>query len=216
MKKLLLVTAVSVALSACATGPAKNEVVNEVETVDTVIDNTPVAMMISGAGVGAGYYMDKQQKEMEEVLEAELAREYLQLQRLEGEIIKIDLAGKSSFSIGSVSLKSSFKTTLDKLAVILEDSPQTIIHIIGHTDSDGATSDNLMLSEKRAKSVANYFAKHGIAEGRLLTVGRGEAEPRATNETSAGRQLNRRVEIYVKPVIEGQESEALETPQPAE
>jgi outer membrane protein OmpA-like peptidoglycan-associated protein len=69
------------------------------------------------------------------------------------------------------------------------------------------------LSRHRAQSVINYFVLQGISQSRLVAVGRGESEPRASNDTAAGRQLNRRVEIYVKPVIEGQESQAYETPQ---
>jgi outer membrane protein OmpA-like peptidoglycan-associated protein len=64
----------------------------------------------------------------------------------------------------------------------------------------GSESYNMMLSQQRAQSVVDYFASRGVAVNRLVATGRGESEPRATNDTEAGRQLNRRVEIYVKPV----------------
>jgi outer membrane protein OmpA-like peptidoglycan-associated protein len=102
--------------------------------------------------------------------------------------------------------------TLQKVTDILARYPKTIIHVVGHTDSVGSESYNMTLSQQRAQSVVNYFAGQGIVSNRLVSVGRGESEPRATNETEAGRQLNRRVELYVKPVIEGQESEAYQTP----
>ena len=70
----------------------------------------------------------------------------------------------------------------------------------------------MTLSQNHADSVVWYFASKGVANARLVAFGRGEAEPRATNETEAGRQLNRRVEIYAKPIIEGQESDAYQTP----
>jgi outer membrane protein OmpA-like peptidoglycan-associated protein len=103
--------------------------------------------------------------------------------------------------------------TLMKVSDILERYPNTVVHVVGHTDSVGSDSYNTQLSQQRAASVVKYFASRGIPADRLVTVGRGEAEPRATNDTEAGRQLNRRVEIYVKPIIEGQESKAFQTPQ---
>jgi outer membrane protein OmpA-like peptidoglycan-associated protein len=51
-----------------------------------------------------------------------------------------------------------------------------------------------------------------VSSSRLYAIGKGESDPRATNDTEAGRQLNRRVELFVQPVIEGQESEAYQTP----
>ena len=76
----------------------------------------------------------------------------------------------------------------------------------------GAAAYNMQLSERRAESVVDYFINHGVSSDRLFASGRGESEPRASNDTEAGRQLNRRVEIFVKPVVEGQESEAYKTP----
>jgi outer membrane protein OmpA-like peptidoglycan-associated protein len=60
--------------------------------------------------------------------------------------------------------------------------------------------------------VGDYLATSGVPRSRLRTEGRGEREPRDTNATEAGRQLNRRVEIFVKPVVEGQEQRAYESP----
>jgi outer membrane protein OmpA-like peptidoglycan-associated protein len=164
------------------------------------------------AGAGIGHYMDKQQQEMEAALAAEQAQHDIEVQRLQDETLKIDISSEISFDFGSAALKPAFMPTLQKVTDILARYPKTIIHVVGHTDSVGSESYNMTLSQQRAQSVVNYFAGQGIVSNRLVSVGRGESEPRATNETEAGRQLNRRVELYVKPVIEGQESEAYQTP----
>lgn len=135
------------------------------------------------------------------------------MRRLQDESLKIDVSSEISFDFGSAALKTSFIPTLTKLSDILVRYPNTIVHVVGHTDSVGSESYNMQLSQQRAGSVVTYFVSRGIPADRLVTVGRGEQKPRATNDTEAGRQLNRRVEIYVKPVIEGQESEAFQTPQ---
>ena len=68
---------------------------------------------------------------------------------------------------------------------------------MGHTDSKGSESYNQNLSERRASSAAEYLQEQGLGSSRLNTVGRGESEPVATNETAEGRQQNRRVEVAI-------------------
>jgi len=225
MKKIVLVAAMTTLITACATddpnqkaklGAAVGAVVGAV--VGHSIENDKSGVLIgaavgAAAGGGIGYYMDNQQKEMEEALAAEQAQHDIEVQRLKDETLKIDISSEISFDFGSASLKSAFMPTLQKVADILYRYPRTIIHVVGHTDSVGSESYNMQLSRERAQSVVDYFIQQSIASDRLVTSGRGEAEPRETNETEAGRQLNRRVEIYVKPIIEGQESEAYQTPQ---
>ncbi|WP_273148907.1 OmpA family protein [Methylophaga thiooxydans] len=224
MKKLVLATIVATALSGCAAndpnqktkagaaiGAAAGALVGY--TVDDgaggVIAGAAVGAL---AGGGVGRYMDNQQKEMEAALAEEQARHELEIQQLENETLKIDIANEVSFDFDSAALKSAFTPTLSKVADVLQRYPNTIIHVVGHTDSVGSESYNQRLSERRAQSVVDYFSSRGVGTGRLYAIGRGETEPRATNETEAGRQLNRRVEIFVKPVVEGQESEAYQAP----
>lgn len=225
MKKLVLVAVITSVLSACATddpnqraktGAAVGAVVGAV--VGHSIENDKGGLLIGTAvgavaGAGIGHYMDNQQQEMEAALAEEQARHDIEVRRLKDETLKIDISSEISFDFGSASLKPAFMPTLQKVADILIRYPRTVIHVVGHTDSVGSESYNMTLSRHRAQSVVNYFVLQNISQSRLVTVGRGEVEPRATNETEAGRQLNRRVEIYVKPVIEGQESQAYETPQ---
>lgn len=156
------------------------------------------------AGGSVGNYMDKQQREFEDALAEEQRRNDLEIQRLEDESLKIDVSSEVSFDFDSASLKPAFVPTLDKVANVLVRYPKTDITVVGHTDSIGAESYNQALSERRARSVADYLGTHGVEGTRLSSVGQGETQPRATNATEAGRQLNRRVEILVQPVVAGQ------------
>jgi outer membrane protein OmpA-like peptidoglycan-associated protein len=72
------------------------------------------------------------------------------------------------------------------------------VSVMGHTDSAGPASYNLRLSDRRAVSVKNWFAKNGVDEGKIKTDGKGEAAPLESNRTKAGRAKNRRVEVTVK------------------
>lgn len=225
MKKLVLVTAMATMISACATddpnqkaktGAAVGAVAGAV--IGHSIENDKGGLLVgaavgAAAGAGIGHYMDNQQKEMEAALAEEQARHDLEVKRLQDETLKIDISSEISFDFGSAALKPAFMPTLEKVADILARYPKTVIHVVGHTDSVGSESYNMELSRHRAQSVVNYFVLQDIAQSRLVAVGRGEVEPRASNDTEQGRQLNRRVEIYVKPIVEGQESEAYQTPE---
>ena len=224
MKKPLLIALIATTLTACATndpneraktgaaiGAIAGAVIGQVAGKDT--ESTLIGAAVgAAAGAGVGHYMDKQQQELEAALAAERANHAIEIERLQNETLKIDIASEVSFDFGSAALKPAFTPTLQKVADILQRYPQTVIHVVGHTDSVGSESYNMTLSQNRADSVVGYFTTRGVAQNRLVAAGRGEAEPRATNETEAGRQLNRRVEIYVKPIIEGQEANAYQTP----
>ena len=78
---------------------------------------------------------------------------------------------------------------------------KTTVTVLGHTDSVGSDASNQVLSESRAQSVMNHFAGQNVNPLRLESYGRGETEPRADNSAEAGRQLNRRVELWILPVV---------------
>lgn len=164
------------------------------------------------AGAAVGNYVDKQQQEFDSALATEQQNNAVEIQRLEDETLKIDIANEVSFDFAQAEIKSSFKPTLDKVAGVLQRYPNSVVHVVGHTDSVGSDAYNQRLSEQRAEAVVGYLASVGVARDRLRAEGRGETEPRDTNATEAGRQLNRRVELYVKPVVEGQERRAYEPP----
>ncbi|GAB4325636.1 MAG: hypothetical protein Kow0074_19520 [Candidatus Zixiibacteriota bacterium] len=89
---------------------------------------------------------------------------------------------------------------LEDLATRLMDHPEATVLIEGHTDNIGTDLDNLILSQKRATRIKEYLVELGVAPDRINAVGRGEAEPIATNGTSSGRKANRRIEISYGPV----------------
>ncbi len=150
-----------------------------------------------GAGVGA--YMDKQQTEFEQQLAAERAQHQIEIERQQNEILKLTMNSEVSFDFNSANLKPSFRPPLTKMADIMQRYPQTQIVVVGHTDSVGSEQYNMDLSHQRAIAVADYLVSRGVGALRLGTEGRGETEPRSTNDTTAGRALNRRVEVFVVP-----------------
>ncbi|ADE15561.1 OmpA/MotB domain protein [Nitrosococcus halophilus Nc 4] len=168
-----------------------------------------VAGGLTGSAVG---YMNDQQREMEAALAEERRRHQLEIQRLQDESLKLDIPSEVSFDHDSASLKQAFLPTLDKIADVLKKYNKTVVHVIGHTDSTGSEEYNLDLSVRRAANVAVYLEQKGVPSPRLSIYGEGESQPRASNDTAAGRQLNRRVEIILKPILEGQEHKAFEAP----
>lgn len=143
------------------------------------------------AGNVIGRKMDKQAKEIKETLPG------AEVERV-GEGIKVTLPESVvNFGFNSSNLTATAKTNLDKLAEVLLNNPDTNISIYGHTDSKGTDEYNKQLSEKRAAAVKTYLAGKGVASSRITTIGVGEAEPIASNETEAGRAKNRRVEFAI-------------------
>jgi outer membrane protein OmpA-like peptidoglycan-associated protein len=105
--------------------------------------------------------------------------------------------GDVLFDTGGAVLKPGAQLLLDKLAVYLQQNPDARAIIEGHTDNVGSDAMNQSLSERRAASVAAALQARGVSAARLETVGLGEAYPVATNDTSAGREENRRVEVVL-------------------
>lgn len=103
--------------------------------------------------------------------------------------------GDVLFDTGQASLKPGADLTLDRLASYMRSNPNTKVLIEGHTDSVGSDSYNDALSQRRADAVAHALTSRGVSFDDIRAVGRGKNFPVATNDTPAGRQQNRRVEI---------------------
>jgi outer membrane protein OmpA-like peptidoglycan-associated protein len=103
--------------------------------------------------------------------------------------------GDVLFDTGQASLKPGADLELDRLASYLTAHPQTQIVVEGHTDSVGSDEYNEALSQRRADAVAHALIARGVSADDVRAIGRGKGYPVATNDTSAGRQQNRRVEI---------------------
>lgn len=150
-------------------------------------------------GAGVGRAMDQQQKEFEQVLAAEQAANEVEIERVREDLLKLTLDSEVSFDFDSAMIKPSFEPTLEKLAEVLGKYEESDAVIVGHTDAVGSEDYNQRLSVRRAEAVETALIDRGVAAARLDAQGRGEYEPRDTNDTEAGRQLNRRVEIFVTP-----------------
>jgi outer membrane protein OmpA-like peptidoglycan-associated protein len=101
------------------------------------------------------------------------------------------------FDVDKATLRPGARERLARVSGILLAHPGLRIAVEGHTDSTGSDSYNQRLSEARAASVRDYLVRNGIEQGAVGTTGFGESQPVATNETPAGRQQNRRVELVV-------------------
>ena len=105
--------------------------------------------------------------------------------------------GDTLFATGRSELKSGATANLDRLGDFLSEYPDRTASIEGYTDSMGSEDSNQSLSERRADSVKRYLVGRGVKSDRLSSTGRGENAPVADNESMAGRQQNRRVEVII-------------------
>jgi len=143
------------------------------------------------AGNVIGKKMDKQAKEIKETLPG------AEVERV-GEGIRVTMKENIvKFAFDSSELTAAAKTNLDKLAQVLVNNPDTNINIYGFTDSKGTDDYNLGLSDRRAAAVKAYMATKGVDGSRMITMGMGEKDPVASNDTDAGRAENRRVEFAI-------------------
>jgi len=147
------------------------------------------------AGAGVGTYMDRQEAK----LRAELEKTGVSVTRI-GNNITLNMPGNITFATNSADLNAGFFQVLNSVALVVNEFNQTVIEVAGHTDNTGGDQYNQQLSERRAGAVAAYLGTRSVRSDRIITVGMGEARPVATNETEAGRQLNRRVELTLVPL----------------
>jgi outer membrane protein OmpA-like peptidoglycan-associated protein len=105
--------------------------------------------------------------------------------------------GDVLFTTGKADLKPGATGSLNKLAAFLDKYPDRSVAIAGYTDSVGSEDYNQGLSERRAESVKSYLTGQGIGSSRLVASGKGRSDPVADNDTAAGRQQNRRVEVLI-------------------
>ena len=143
----------------------------------------------TGAIVGA--MMDKQERELRQI-------EGVNVQRVNEGTLKVTVKNDVLFDFNSAGLRSASRTSLQEMTDVFQKYPDTTIVVAGYTDSKGTNAYNERLSERRASTVGNYLENIGVRSSRINTIGFGESQPRATNSTASGRQLNRRVEINIK------------------
>ena len=166
---------------------------------------------IIGAGVGGiaggavGYQMDRQIKELKE----QTSGSGVDVSEIgDGQAILVNLPDGVTFAVDSTTITPSFQATLDKIANSLVQYPNSLVDVMGHTDSTGSDAYNEDLSKRRADAVADYLAMRGVSRARLATIGYGERYPVADNSTEEGRARNRRVEIKITPVTQDEANAA--------
>ncbi|MBS1239566.1 MAG: OmpA family protein [Proteobacteria bacterium] len=160
---------------------------------------------IVGAGIGGiagaavGYTMDKQIKELKE----QTSGTGVDVTEVgDGQAILVNLPDGVTFAVNSSTISPAFQATLDKIANSLVQYPNSLIDVMGHTDSTGSDAYNEDLSKRRADAVADYLVLRGVSRARIATIGYGERYPVADNATDEGRARNRRVELKITPVTQ--------------
>ena len=110
------------------------------------------------------------------------------------------LAGRSgiNFAAGSAVIDERSQVVLNSVAESITQVPGAQVQIVGYTDSDGSPDANLVLSQQRADAVKAYLIGRGVPEGDLTTLGKGEADPIAPNDTPENKAKNRRIEFIVQ------------------
>ncbi|NND15793.1 MAG: OmpA family protein [Eudoraea sp.] len=159
--------------------------------------NTVLGAIIGGVvgGVAGGYIgdrMDRQAERIEEEIPGAVVNRV-------GEGINVTFTEDAGvyFDTNKSSVKGTSATTLDKLAGIFKEYPNSVILVEGHTDSAGPEDYNMDLSKRRAESVTTYLTSQGISAGRFTTKWYGENQPKGDNTTVEGKAQNRRVELGI-------------------
>jgi outer membrane protein OmpA-like peptidoglycan-associated protein len=153
-----------------------------------------------GAGVGAlggaavGSYMDRQQRD----LEGQLSGSGVGVAR-QGDTLVLRMPSDVTFATNQSDINPRFDATLADVAGVLQRYDQSLVDIVGHTDSSGGDAINQPLSERRAVSVADALIRNGVQRERLYVAGNSSRNPVASNDSPQGRAQNRRVEILIRP-----------------
>lgn len=163
---------------------------------------------LAGAAVGAGigYYMDKQQEEMQQSLQGT----GIEVQRTADNTLNLTMPSNVTFAHDKADLTFEAQNALNSVSQVLNNYPDSRIAITGYTDDTGSDAYNQRLSEVRAASVANYLALHGVNPARMSQQGMGESSPKVPNTSDANRAINRRVELAI---IANQNAGANQQPQ---
>ncbi|MEZ5558740.1 MAG: OmpA family protein [Pseudomonadales bacterium] len=151
---------------------------------------------LAGAGVGA--YMDQQENKLRQ----ELAGTGVSVTRI-GDDIVLNMPGNITFDVNQAAINSNFYPVLNSVAKVVKEYDKTLIDVAGHTDSTGTVAYNMDLSQRRAASVSDYLRSQGVDPMRVYAQGYGPHYPVADNSTVEGRAQNRRVELALKPLVQG-------------
>lgn len=164
------------------------------DDTDERIRNAAIGAVAVGAvGATIGANLDRQEAELRQSLGGNVGIDNT------GSQLIVTLPQDILFAVDSTSVSSGSRGDLSAVAASLNRYPDTTVNVIGHTDSTGEAAYNADLSQRRAQAVAQVLIGAGVSGSRVATIGRGEDQPVASNQTAEGRQQNRRVEIVITP-----------------
>ena len=169
--------------------------------IGKIAGNTAVGAAIgtavgTGAGAIIGRHMDKVAAETAAQVQNAKVEEVTDANGLKA--VKVTFDSGILFATNKATLNSTSKAELAKFSTVLKNNNQCYIDIYGHTDTTGNDDINIPLSNSRAQSVASYLKSCGVSASQLQNVnGKGSSEPVADNASAAGRQQNRRVEVFL-------------------
>lgn len=172
-----------------ATGAAVGGVIGN-QTGSTARGAIIGAVVGGAAGAIIGHQMDQQAKELKVAIPGATVERV-------GEGIQVTFASGLLYDFDSDAVRADAAQNLESLATSLKKYPNTNLLIVGHTDAQGSSSYNQDLSTRRANSASSFLVTRGVEATRLRTTGKGEDEAVATNDTEAGRQQNRRIEVAI-------------------
>lgn len=155
------------------------------------------AVLGGAVGAGGGYIWSKKMQDQKIAMEQATRGTGVAVSQTQDNRLKLDIPSDVSFDVGRAAIKPNFAPILNQFATSLNQNPVSTVTIIGHTDNTGSDAINNPLSIDRAEAARDYLVSRGVARNRIATDGRGSREPVADNSTPAGRDKNRRVEIYV-------------------
>ena len=158
-----------------------------------------IAGAVAGGALGGyvGYRMDQQIKELKE----QTAGSGVDVSETDGgQAILVNLPDGVTFATGSSTISPGFRTLLDRVAGSLQQYPNSLVDVYGHTDTVGSAASNQRLSEQRAQSVSNYLIGRGVSSARIRWMGFGETQLKVATGDNVNEPLNRRVEIKIIPV----------------
>ncbi|MBE9475885.1 MAG: OmpA family protein [Proteobacteria bacterium] len=189
------------------------------------IENSPQKNTVQGAGIGAaigaaaGMILGNDTKDVilgtaagaiiggaignrldvqEAALRESLSSKGTTIRNTGSELI-VTLPEGITFDVDSTYVRESFRPEIAKIANNLQEFSDTTVDVVGHTDSSGRAEYNQALSADRARSVTGILTGKGVNSGRIITYGRGETAPVASNDNEHGKAQNRRVEIVIRP-----------------
>lgn len=199
---LLALVASSVALGGCAnmTETQRNAAIGAgLGSLAGVALGDSKGAAVIGAGVGAlgGYAWTKHMADKKAAMEQATAGTGVAVTQTADNQLKLNIPSDISFDSGRYDIKPQLRPILDQFASGLNNQPNTEIRIVGHTDSTGSDSVNNPLSISRAASARDHLVAAGVDGRRIQIEGRGSREPVADNQTEAGREKNRRIEIFL-------------------